>query len=187
MTIELRRILIRIGLLLIGTAVVFIVAEQPMRQFETTTTLDLLRGLGLRQVSRASPFDIAIDSRGGVAFAAELTPACSSLASLLALIGLTVLRPPGPRWRLFGAVIVAMFTVFVGNIVRVAASIAVGVVAGPSSLVLFHDWVGSLFGFAYTLGGFLVMLYLLLPRDGMALTEICAARPTVKGPVPDVG
>ena len=176
MTLELRRIIIRIGLLLIVTAVVFLLAEQPMREFETTTTLDLLRGLGLHQVTRATPVSIAIDSRGGDAFAAELTPSCSSLASLLALIGLTVLRPPGPLRRVLAAASVAMLTVFAGNILRIAASIGVGVLAGPSSLVLFHDWVGSLFGFAYTLGGFLVMLYLLLPRDGIALTEICSAR-----------
>src|ERR1700722_14811383 len=180
MTVELRRILIRIGLLLAATAAAFILLQQPMRQFETATTLDLLRGLCLPQFSFASAFSIAIDSRGGVAFAAELTPACSSLAPLLALLGLTVLRPPGPRWRLFGAVVVAMVTVFAGNVLRIAAPIRGGGGAGPSSLVLFHDWVGSLFGFAYTLGGFLVMLYVLLPKDGLALTEICAARPMVE-------
>jgi LPXTG-motif cell wall-anchored protein len=31
-------------------------------------------------------------------------------------------------------------------------------------LVLFHDWVGSTFGFAYTVGGFVLVLAILLRR-----------------------
>ena len=174
MTPELRRILVRIVLLVGATGVGFLLLEQWTRQCETAAALDLLHLFRLDGATRNSPTSIAVHARDGELFAAVLTPTCSSLAALLAQAGLMVLRPPGPRRRLAAAVGVALVLVFAGNIVRIAASVAVGLVAGSSSQVLFHDWVGSLFGFAYTLGGFLVMLYFLLPRDGVPLTELCA-------------
>jgi exosortase/archaeosortase family protein len=174
MTPELRRILLRIVLLVGATGVGFLLLEQWMRQCETAAALDLLHLFRLDGATRNSPTSIAVHARDGELFAAVLTPSCSSLASLLALAGLLVLRPPGPRRRLIAAVGAALVLVFAGNIIRIAASVAVGLVAGSSSQVLFHDWVGSLFGFAYTLGGFLLMLYFLLPRDGVPLTDLCA-------------
>ena len=52
------------------------------------------------------------------------------------------------------------------NVLRIAASIWVGLRWGSSDLVLFHNWVGTLFALAYTLIGFLFMLYLMLPKEG---------------------
>ena len=174
MTVELRRILLRIILLVGVTGAGFLMLEQRMREYETTAALDLLHLFRLTGATRDSPTSITVHTSHGQLFAAALTPSCSSLATLLALAGLTVLRPPGSRRRLAGASVAALAVVFTGNIVRIAASVAVGLVAGSSSEVLFHDWVGSMFGFAYTLGGFLLMLALLLPRDGVPLTELCA-------------
>lgn len=174
MTVELRRILVRIVLLVGVTGVGFLLLEQWTRQCETATALDLLHLLRLDGATRNSPTSIAVHSHNGQLFAAVLTPSCSSLATLLALAGLLVLRPPGTRRRLAGAAFAALVLVFAGNIIRIAASVAVGLAAGSTSQVLFHDWVGSLFGFAYTLGGFLLMLFFLLPRDGVPLTELCS-------------
>jgi exosortase/archaeosortase family protein len=181
MTPELRRVLVRIAFLLAFTSAGFVLAEQWMRGFETATTVDLLHALRVPGIGRDSPTSILIhapsaDNGLGDIFSAELTPSCSSLASLLAIAGLAVLRPPASRPRLAAAVLAAMTFVFVGNILRIAASVGMGVVAGRASLVLFHDWVGSMFGFAYTLGGFLVMLWFLLPRDGIPLSELCSDR-----------
>jgi exosortase/archaeosortase family protein len=181
MTPELRRILVRISLLLTFTTVGFFLAQQAMRAFETATTVDLLHALGVPGIGRDSVTSITIHATGvdngrGDLFSAELTPSCSSLASLLAIAGLAILRPPASPPRLASAVVAAMAFVFIGNIVRIAASVGIGLLAGRSSLVLFHDWVGSLFGFAYTLGGFLVMLWFLLPRDGIPLAELCSDR-----------
>lgn len=146
----------------------FVLLQQWMRGVETATTVDVLHALGVGGVSRGYQASIIVDTRAQGAFAAILTPACSSLASLLALGGLAVLRPTKARGRLALAVGSAMALVFVGNIARIAASVGVGLLTGPSALVLFHDWVGSLFAFAYTLGGFVLMLWVLLPRDGVA-------------------
>jgi len=185
-TAELRRILIRIALLVGATGVGFLLLEERTRQCETAAALDLLHLVRLSGATRNSPTSIAVHSADGQLFAAVLTPSCSSLATLLALAGLLVLRPPGTRRRLAGAAAAALALVFAGNVIRIAASVAVGLAAGSTSQVLFHDWVGSLFGFAYTLGGFLVMLFFLLPRDGVPLTELCApAAGTGEGGGPD--
>jgi carbamoyl-phosphate synthase large subunit len=61
------------------------------------------------------------------------------------------------------AFLVAAVVILTGNVLRIAASLWVGLEAGPGSLVLFHDWVGTLFALTYTLVGFFLMLYLILP------------------------
>ena len=92
-----------------------------------------------------------------------MTPSCSSIASVLAIACLSTLAPPAPRGRRALAVAAAIATVSLGNITRIAASVIVGLFAGRSSLVLFHDWVGGIMTYVYTLGGFIVFLYILLP------------------------
>jgi exosortase/archaeosortase family protein len=97
------------------------------------------------------------------AFRAELTPYCSSLIALLALaaIAIFVLHGPWPR-RLF-ALSAAITVVIVCNVLRVTGSLWMGYRFGDRALVLFHDWAGTLFALAYTMGGFFLMLFLLLP------------------------
>ncbi|GAA1970045.1 hypothetical protein GCM10009838_31150 [Catenulispora subtropica] len=163
----------RIGVLLVGTLLGFALLQSWMRGVEAAATVDVLHLLGAGSVSRGYQASIVVGSGTHGEFAAVLTAPCSSLASLLALAGLAVLRPPAARGRLALAVVAAMALVFLGNIARITASVGVGLLVGPSALVLFHDWVGSLFAFAYTLGGFLVMMWLLLPRDGVALDDLC--------------
>ncbi|NUR63484.1 MAG: exosortase/archaeosortase family protein [Catenulispora sp.] len=167
------RVFVRIGVLLAGTVFGFVLLQDRMRALETATTVDVLHLLGAGSVSRGYQASIVIGTGSHGTFAAVLTAPCSSLASLLALAGLAVLRPTAARGRLALAVAAALALVFLGNIVRITASVGVGLLVGPSALVLFHDWVGSLFAFAYTLGGFLLMLWFLLPRDGVALEELC--------------
>ena len=53
--------------------------------------------------------------------------------------------------------------VLAGNLMRIAASLSAGTWAGRACLVLFHDWVGTMFTFASILGGYVLMLYVLLP------------------------
>ncbi len=187
MSPESLRVFARISLLLVLTLAGFTAGQQAVRDFETSATVNALRLLGVTGVSHGlTPTSVIVDAGPRGVFALVLSPSCSSLASLLALASLAVLRPPGSRTRLVLAVTAAMALVFVGNIVRITASLGVGLLTGPSSLVLFHDWVGSLFGFAYTLGVFLLMLWLLLPRDGVPLEELCAtpASPGVPGVPP---
>ena len=96
-------------------------------------------------------------------FLVIVTPSCSSISSVCSLVCLASLLKSVKRTRLAGALLVAVATIVVEHVVRIAASLAVGLFAGESSLVLFHDWVGSTFAFLYTLLGFIVLLFMLLP------------------------
>ena len=83
---------------------------------------------------------------------------------MLALGGIAGFILQGPLLRRMVAFAGAAALVVVCNIVRIAASIWVGLRFGAGDLVLFHNWVGTLFALAYTLIGFLFMLYLMLPK-----------------------
>jgi exosortase/archaeosortase family protein len=98
-----------------------------------------------------------------LAFRADLTPYCSSIIPVLALatIGFFVLSGSLPRR--FVSVLTATALILVCNVLRIAGSLWMGYEYGGTALVLFHDWVGTFFALAYTMGGFFLMLYLLLP------------------------
>jgi len=91
----------------------------------------------------------------------------SALAPALAVTCLATMMPRITSRR-FLAVAGAVAAIVVGNFLRICSSIVVGLYAGKSSLVLFHDWVGSMIGFAFTLGGFVLMLWILIPARGPA-------------------
>lgn len=154
----------------LGAAVVmYLVAASSFRHLEALASAGLLRGLGLGEVHAFSRDIIGVFPRDQTGFLIKITPSCSALASLLSIGLLSTLLPvPDPR-RWARALTLALLMVLVGNLVRISASIAVGYVSGRLSLVLFHDWVGSVFGFAYTLLGFMVLLRLMLPRRTVRL------------------
>ena len=156
-----------VGLCLIGVVVTmtigFVLLQAPFRALETATAAALLRALGAHRVQVVQRTSIFVVPLRGGSFRAIVSPSCSSIASLLAIACLASLTPRYPWRRRVIAVGAALATVALGNILRIAGSIGVGFLAGRSSLVLFHDWVGSVFTFGYTLGGFILMLYLLLP------------------------
>ncbi len=72
-----------------------------------------------------------------------------------------MLHGPWPR-RLF-AMSAAMSLHPVCNVLRITGSVWMGYRFGDRALVLFHDWAGTLFAIAYTMAGFFLMLYLILP------------------------
>ncbi|HEV7207276.1 MAG TPA: exosortase/archaeosortase family protein [Mycobacteriales bacterium] len=147
-----------IALALVG----FRLLSGPMRTLEQTSVLALFSGLRPR-VGVLSGHTFQVLPAHHSAFRAYLTPFCSSLVSLLALaaIALCVLR--GKRLRRLFAFVAAAVFVLGCNVLRIAGSLWAGLQFGPSGLVLFHDWLGTIFGLLYTLGGFLLMLYLMLP------------------------
>ncbi|MBV9410903.1 MAG: archaeosortase/exosortase family protein [Acidimicrobiia bacterium] len=162
----------RVALRMLGVIAVagggFLVLQHPARHVEAEMSSGLLRVIGARGVSvvGASSSEIQVVPDGHAPFRAIVTPSCSSLASALAIGALASLAPVrrrGDRTRRMAATSAAVAIVVAGNVVRIAASLAVGLVAGRTSLILFHDWVGSMFGFSYTLGGYVLLLYLLLP------------------------
>jgi exosortase/archaeosortase family protein len=150
----------------IGVIVGFFLLEHPMRVVETATVAETLRLLGARaEIPLIDGTQMLVEPHGHAAFWVIVLPSCSSLGPILALVALSTFlrrRPGGYPVPL--AVGVACLSVFAGNLVRIGSSVAVGLFAGRASLVLFHNWVGSVFGFGYVLFGFVAMLWLVLPR-----------------------
>ena len=145
----------------------FAYVDRFLRTLETTTVLSFFSGSDAVTVLDGHVFQVLPDDAD--AFRATLTPYCSSLISILALaaIAVCVLRGTLPRRLL--ALSAAATLVVACNILRVTASIWVGLEVGPGGLVLFHDWVGTIFGLLYTMGGFFLMLFLLLPSPSAHL------------------
>lgn len=154
------------SLLVLGVAAAFIgfhTLNESLRRVEESAVLALLAGLGDR-VSVVPGHHFQVLPPDQEAFRAQLTPYCSSIVSILALavIALFILQAPWPR-RLV-ALVAGMLLVLACNVLRVSGSVWMGYELGPGSLVLFHDWVGTVFALAYTMAGFFLMLSLLLPR-----------------------
>jgi len=139
----------------------FVLLQAPARHLEAEASAGFFRLVGDERVRVADATSIEVLPARHAPFRAVVTSSCSSIGSLIALACLGALVPRSRRRNV--AVILAMATVACGNIARIAASLGIGLVAGRPSLILFHDWVGSIFGFAYTLGGYLLLLHLLLP------------------------
>jgi exosortase/archaeosortase family protein len=148
----------------VAVVVVFAYFIEPMRRFEAATASSLLHLLGVapKSVQLRANASLAVYPHGRSAFLAVVTPYCSSLSSLLAIMGLAIFTPRRQQRGRIPALACALVCIAAGNVARIAASVVMGLLAGASSLVLFHDWVGSMFAFAYTLGGYLLMLALLL-------------------------
>jgi exosortase/archaeosortase family protein len=178
-----RHALLRVALIVTVSIVGFFVFQHAARSLETHAAAQLVRLVGGSKRSFVlGSTSIVVVPFHGQAFRAVVTPSCSSIASVLAIACLSTLAPPAPRRRRVLAVTAAIATVALGNITRIAAAVIVGLFAGRSSLVLFHDWVGGIMTYVYTLGGFIVFLYLLLPDRRREKREAAdAARPEVVG------
>jgi carbamoyl-phosphate synthase large subunit len=147
-----------------GAAVGFVLFQSLMRSFETRAAIHVLELFGVHSVYGVAPTAVLVVPRHHAAFDVLITPSCSSLASVLALGCLMPLTPRRSLGRGALGVGTAAALIASGNVLRIAGSIAVGLLAGRLSLVLFHDWVGSVFTFMYTTFGYIFMLAVLLPR-----------------------
>jgi exosortase/archaeosortase family protein len=146
------------------TIVGFLLLSGPMRTAEIALVLAVLH-LDAHQLSAVPGHAIQALPATGLAFRVDVTPYCSALIAVLALGGIAGFILQGPLLRRMAAFAGAAALVVACNIVRIAASIWVGLHYGAGDLVLFHNWVGTLFALAYTLIGFLFMLYLMLPKQ----------------------
>lgn len=164
MTLSTSVLVFRLVALLGFVLVTFALLQEPVREAETRAATGLLRAAGIDGVEVVSQSTVAVSSVRG-SFRAIVSPSCSALASLLALVCLASLAPGYPAGRKLAAGAAAVSAVVVGNLLRIAASLAVGVSAGGSTLVLFHDSIGNVFSFGYTLGGYILMLWVLLPAQ----------------------
>jgi exosortase/archaeosortase family protein len=134
----------------------------PMRTLEETAVLRVF-GVLRSKTTIVGDHNFQVLSPGHFPFRAVLTPYCSSLVSILALAAIAIFILRGPLLRRLSAFTVAAMFVLCCNVIRIGGSLWAGLRYGPGGLVLFHDWLGTMFGLLYTLFGFLLMLYLMLP------------------------
>ena len=162
------RIAFRMAALVALLGVVFAVGETPFRHWEAYTVAEIVRAVGFHGLLGVHDSQILLSNGSGAnwqLFWVDITPSCSSLGPALALALISNVMSVGypPSDRVLAGV-AGVASIVVGNLVRIASSIIVGLLDGRVSLVLFHDWVGSTFGFAYTVGGFVLVLAILLRR-----------------------
>ena len=145
---------------------VFVAGQAPFRHWEALAVAALVRAVGFHGVLSVEGSQILLSPRGsGGLFWVDITPSCSSLGPALALALISAVMSVGsPVSDRVLAGVVGVASIVVGNLLRIGSSVVVGLLAGRVSLVLFHDWVGSTFGFAYTVGGFVLALAVLLRR-----------------------
>jgi len=156
---------LRVAALTALVGAVFVVGQTAFRHWEAQAVGGILRAVGFHGVLAVEQSQILLVPRSGPAFWVDITPSCSSLGPALAIALIaTVMSIGNPVSDRVLAGVIGVASIVVGNLVRIASSSVVGLLAGRVSLVLFHDWVGSSFGFAYTIGGFVLMLAVLLRR-----------------------
>jgi carbamoyl-phosphate synthase large subunit len=112
---------------------------------------------------------------------AEVTESCSSILSVLGLTALTVTVLRGRRHHAVAGLVVAVGALLALNNLRLAGSALAGLLWGTPALVLFHDWVGTVWSLAATLGGFLLMVCITLPTAERAEQDV-AGRHTARRP-----
>jgi exosortase/archaeosortase family protein len=163
-----RRERVVLGMIFIvgSTALGYVLLQTRARHLEARACVFVLWHLGVRHISVIDQTSILIRPHNTFAFIATITPSCSALSSVLVLVCLGSLLPQRRRGTRVLAILAGVAVVTIGNLVRIGSAIAVGSRFGPSAQVLFHDWVGAIFAFAYTLCGFILMLFIHLPpRD----------------------
>ena len=144
---------------------IFVAGQTPFRHWEALTVAETCRAMGFHGVLAVNGSQILLQPGSGPLFWVDITPSCSSLGPGLALaLVATIMSVGNPTSDRLLAGVAGVASIVIGNLVRIGSSVVVGLLAGRVSLVLFHDWVGSTFGFAYTIGGFVLILAILLRR-----------------------
>ncbi|MFQ1001948.1 exosortase/archaeosortase family protein [Modestobacter sp. SSW1-42] len=152
-----------------------------MQVQEATWVVWVLHLFGVDSVSGVLPTRILIFREDGELLNAVVTASCSSILSVVGLTALTASVLRSRRWHAVAGLAVATVAVLIANHVRLLLSTVIGLQWGDGSLVLFHDWVGTLWNLAATLGGFLLMVCVTLPSSVRAEQDV-AGRHTARRP-----
>lgn len=148
------RVLLRFA----GVIAIYLALQAQVRYLEAVACVALLRAVGLAQAHAVAPDSIQAFPPGHTGFVVDITPSCSCLAPVLSVGLLATLLPVRSRSKLCRAIFIGVTAIAIGNILRIALSVMVGYVSSSAALILFHDWVGSVFSFLYTLFGFVLLL-----------------------------
>lgn len=170
-------LLVAVGICLVG----YYVGAAWFRVHEARWTVDLMRLLGEHRVSAALPQHILIFRSNGEILNGEVTTSCSSILTVVGLTALTVSVLRNRGLHALAGLLVALVAVIVVNVLRLVASVSAGLWFGTPAMVLFHDWVGTVWTLAATLGGFLLMVFITLPPAQRAEQNV-AGRHTARRP-----
>jgi exosortase/archaeosortase family protein len=144
----------------------------------TVAALDLI---GVDDVSGVLPGSILMYRGPGDVLEGVVTTSCSSILTVVGLSALTVSVLRKRRAHAFFGLAVALVAVVVANGIRLVLSSLAGLWWGAPAMTLFHDWVGTIWTLASTLGGFLLMVCLTLPAAERAEQDV-AGRHTARRP-----
>jgi Transmembrane exosortase (Exosortase_EpsH). len=167
---------VRLGLTFASVWFGFVLLITPWRHAEAGAVISSLHHLGVNRVYGSYGNKILVIPNQNRPFIAEISPSCSALAAVLAFGAVALLLFEGPVRRRMAAFAAAAGLVLVCNMIRISLSIVVGIESDAHGLVVFHDWIGTLFGLLYVLGGFTAFLFLLLPSNKRLLAEVSGDR-----------
>jgi exosortase/archaeosortase family protein len=144
--------------------IAFALFQEPVRHLEAVTAATVTDWLTGSQ-SFVVDSVIVVRPPAQVFFVALLTPSCSALAAAISLFVLGTTASRGRPRRRALAIGAAVVTVIAGNFFRLIGSLVAGAWAGRGALIGFHDTLGSFLTFVYILGGYVLMLWILLPKE----------------------
>ncbi|MGY1739309.1 MULTISPECIES: exosortase/archaeosortase family protein [unclassified Blastococcus] len=135
----------------------------PLRELEAWVLGVVVGWIYPGRASTLVPGHVLLFPEDGGIIDAVVTASCSSILSVLGLTALTAVVLRGRKLHALGGLLFAVAVLLVLNHVRLLLSALAGFWWGDGALVLFHDWVGTLWNLAATLGGFLLMVWITLP------------------------
>jgi exosortase/archaeosortase family protein len=154
---------------------------EPLRELEALGLGQVISWIHPGRASTVVPGHVLLfPERGGI-IDAVVTASCSSILSVLGLTALTAVILRGRKLHALGGLLLAVAALLVLNHLRLLLSALAGMWWGDGALVLFHDWVGTLWNLAATLGGFLLMVWCALPTLERAEQDV-AGRHTARRP-----
>ncbi|GAB3317184.1 hypothetical protein GCM10027451_34830 [Geodermatophilus aquaeductus] len=153
----------------------------PLQVLEAAGVARVLGWIAPGQASGVLPQHVLIFPDGGGIIDAVVTASCSSVLSVLGLTALTAVVLRSRKLHAVGGLVVAVGALLVLNHGRLLLSAWAGLQWGEGALVLFHDWVGTVWNLVATLGGFLLMVWVTLPALERAEQDV-AGRHTARRP-----
>ncbi|WP_100500723.1 archaeosortase/exosortase family protein [Geodermatophilus chilensis] len=174
-------VLLDLALAVVICAVGFRYGAGFLQVHEARWVAEVLDLVGVDSVSSSLERHILVFRPDGEIILAEVTESCSSILSVLGLTALTAVVLRGRRQHAVAGLVVAVAALLALNHLRLLASTVAGLVWGTPALVLFHDWVGTVWNLAATLGGFLLMVCITLPTAERAEQDV-AGRHTARRP-----
>ncbi|MEU4558713.1 ATP-grasp domain-containing protein [Actinoplanes sp. NPDC023936] len=150
-------VLIEIALAVLGCVGGYLLWIDGARHLEVRICEQIILALGVDRISAALGDSFLVFGPGFEPVVAQMTGSCSILSSVLALAALAVIVLRERSQVIAGFAVAAVF-VLAANQVRLLLSLLAGRYFAVDALVFFHDWIGAVINFAYTLIGLLIMI-----------------------------